>query len=389
MSFSSLQHYRISASLLYFNQGLVFSSWASRIPDIKNSLGLNEAQLGSILFALPVGQLLTMALSGYLVSRYGSKNTISVAAIFYPLALLCLGLSTAAWQLVLSLIFFGISANMCNIAINTQGVGVERLYRHSIMSSFHGLWSLAGVFGGLFGAWMVSLYITPFHHFCVIVILVWSIFFLIRKSLLPRDNNSVESGKKNDPYRPKPIFTRPDRYILILGIIAFSSMICEGTMFDWSGIYFEQVIRSDKQWTRLGYIAFMTAMTCGRFIADKLVTRFGVIPVVRSGGVLITTGLGISVLFPNLFATTIGFLLVGFGTSSIVPLCYSMAGKSKTMLPGVALATVSTIGFLGFLLGPPLIGYIAQASNLQWSLTVVALTGLVTIAASSGLRKYR
>ncbi|MFR5871626.1 MAG: hypothetical protein ACLUEV_08545 [Alistipes sp.] len=143
------------------------------------------------------------------------------------------------------------------------------------------------------------------------------------------------------------VFVRPDRYILLLGLIAFGSMACEGTMFDWSGVYFETVIRPPKELIRLGYIAFMCTMACGRFTADRLVTRFGAIRVIRASGIVIATGLLLSVLFPapNRHA---GILLVGFRTSSVVPLCYNLAGRSKTMLPGVALATVSTIGFSGF-----------------------------------------
>ena len=174
---------------------------------------------------------------------------------------------------------------------------------------------------------------------------------------------------------------------LLLGLIAFGSMACEGTMFDWSGVYFETVIRPPKELIRLGYIAFMCTMACGRFTADRLVTRFGAIRVIRASGIVIATGLLLSVLFPHLTTATLGFLLVGFGTSSVVPLCYSLAGRSKTMLPGVALATVSTIGFFGFLLGPPVIGFIAHALNLRWSFALIALIGLTTTVAAPMLRQ--
>lgn len=132
-------------------------------------------------------------------------------------------------------------------------------------------------------------------------------------------------------------------------------MVSEGTMFDWSGVYFESVVQPGPGLVQTGYVAFMSTMALGRFTADRMVMRFGAVRVLRASGILIAAGLLVAVLFPVLWSATLGFLLVGLGTSSIVPLCYSMAGKSKKMIPSVALASVSTIGFLGFLLGPPVI----------------------------------
>ncbi len=385
-SFTTLRHFRFSVSAFYFIQGLVFSSWASRIPDIKDTLHLNDAEFGSVLFALPIGQFATMAVSGYLVSRFGSKRILSFAAVLYPMALIGLGAAATVWQLTLGLVFFGITSNMCNIAVNTQGVGVERIYRQSIMASFHGLWSLAGVVGGVISTWMVARHIIPLYHFCIIAVIDLIILFSVRNSMLPRDNAPQRVASETQP--KQRFFSRPDRYIVVLGLIAFCSMICEGTMFDWSSVYFEQIVQPGKDLIRVGYIAFMSAMTCGRFTADRLITRSGAVSVMQVSGILIASGLAIAVAFPYFIPSTIGFLLVGFGTSSIVPLCYSMAGKSKTMFPGIALATVSTIGFFGFLFGPPLIGYISHAFNLRWSFAFVAIIGLGTTLVASLLRKH-
>jgi MFS family permease len=379
LSFSTQRYYRIAVSTFFFIQGLTFASWASRIPDIKNMLGLSDAGLGGVLFFLPIGQLCAMALSGYLVSKFGSKTTLTIAALLYPSALLGIGLVTKVWQLSAGLLFFGMCGNLCNISVNTQGVGVERLYRRSIMASFHGVWSLAGFTGGLISTLMVGNNISPFVHFCCNYSLVLLLFLLVRGSILPRDNKPAEKNNAK-------VFVKPDSYIVYLGLIVFSSMICEGTMFDWSSIYFEKVIHLPKELIRIGYIAFMCTMASGRFAADWLVTKFGITRIQQTSGIIIASGLLISVLFPYLITATIGFLLVGIGTSSIVPLCYSLAGKSKTMLPGIALATVSSIGFLGFLLGPPIIGFIAQLSSLRWSFTLIALLGLLTTIMANKLK---
>ena len=140
--------YRLAVASFFFLQGLVFASWASRIPDIKQALDLNEAQLGGVLFAIPVGQMSAMALSGYLVSRFGSHRMLLLAALLYSGTLMALGFISETWHLFAMLVFFGVAANLHNISVNTQAVGVERLYRRSIMAAFHGLWSLAGFVGG-------------------------------------------------------------------------------------------------------------------------------------------------------------------------------------------------------------------------------------------------
>lgn len=371
LSFPVQRYYRIGVSAFFFIQGLTFSTWASRIPDIKDALHLSDAMLGAVLFALPVGQLTAMGLSGYLVSRFGSKNTLTVAACLYPAGLVLLGTVTSLWQLVAALFFFGVCGNLSNISVNTQGVGVERLYRRSIMASFHGVWSLAGFTGGIISTFMVADRIPPFTHFCIVYAIGFLLMLVARKFILPRDANAASKEKKK-------IFVKPDRYIITLGIIAFACMICEGTMFDWSGIYFEKVVHASADLTRLGYVAFMFTMTAGRFAADWLVTKFGIERVLKMSGVFILTGMLIATLFPTVIIATIGFLLVGIGTSSVVPMAYSLAGRSKNMLPGVALAAVSSIGFLGFLLGPPIIGFISEATNLRFSFALVAILGLGT-----------
>jgi MFS family permease len=380
LSFPTQRYYRIGVSTFYFIQGLSFATWASRIPDIKDALHLSDGALGSILFALPLGQLAAMALSGFLVSRFGSRRILSIAACLYPAVLLLLGSVTTAWQLGLALLFFGICGNLSNISLNTQGVGVERLYRRSIMASFHGVWSMAGFAGGVISTYMVAKHIPPFTHFCIIYAIAFLLMLLARKLMLPRDAHSGQKEKKK-------VFVKPDRYIVTLGIIAFACMICEGTMFDWSGIYFEKIVQAPKDMTRLGYVAFMFTMTAGRFTADYLVTRFGVHRILRMSGLFIITGMMLAILFPYVSTATLGFLIVGIGTSSVVPMAYSLAGRSKKMLPGVALASVSSIGFLGFLIGPPIIGFISELSNLRVSFALIALLGLGTTIMSGRIRQ--
>ncbi|GAC1437944.1 MAG: MFS transporter [Sediminibacterium sp.] len=359
---------RWAVAAFFFMAGLSFASWASRIPDIKLKLQLNDAGLGGVLFALPVGLMTGLPLSGWSVSKWGSKRMVTIAAIGYPLTLVLLGLVTHTWQLVGVLFVFGLFGNLFNISVNTQAVGVESLYGRSIMASFHGIWSLAGFTGAAIGTFLVSKDVSPFFHFCLICSMGILLSFIVQGYALSKD-----SGKSD-----QPIFAKPDAAIMKLGLIAFGSMVCEGTMFDWSGVYFQKVVAVPKELTTLGYAAFMSTMAGGRFIGDWLTLKLGIQRMLQCSGIVITSGLLTAVIFPTIVPSTIGFLLVGIGVSSVVPLVYGAAGRSKTMSPGVALAAVSTIGFLGFLLGPPVIGFIAQASSLRWSFTLIAILGFGT-----------
>jgi MFS family permease len=356
-------------SVFFYVAGLTFASWASRIPDIKTKLGLNDAAFGSVLFALPCGLMTSLPLSGYLVTRFGSKRVVTVAALLYPLVLILLGLATTVWQLVAVLFIFGLSANLFNISVNTQAVGVEIKYGRSIMASFHGLWSLAGFCGAATGALMIFLHVQPVFHFSIIFVCAATLILFSRRYTPDKDGGTQTTQK---------LFTRPDNTILKLGIIAFGSMVSEGAMFDWSGIYFQKVLLVPHNLVSFGFGAFMSTMAGGRFAGDILITKFGVKRMLQVSGIFIAAGLLTAILFPYFYSSVFGFLMVGFGVSSVVPMVYSLAGRSKKMPPGVAIAAVSSIGFIGFFAGPPVIGFIAQAINLRASFALIALLGFGT-----------
>jgi MFS family permease len=365
---------RVAVSAFYFCMGLCFASWASRIPDIKTKLHLSEAELGSVLLALPIGQLVTMPISGRLVTKYGSRTILSFAILLYAVELTNIGWATQMWQLALALFIFGVVGNLSNISVNTQGVLAEKIYGRPIMTSFHGVWSTAGFTGAMVGLLMMNLKLTPREHFFVVAALVFITVLIARKYLIP--------GTTPEPTKKK-FFSKPEGVLVQLGIIAFCSMAAEGAMFDWSGVYFKEVVIAPHSLVTMGYASFMIMMATGRFLGDSIISRVGRKKMLQISGILVLSGLMISVIFPYLVTATLGFLIVGFGVSSVIPTVYSTAARSAKVAPGMALAGVSSIGFLGFLLGPPLIGYIAQAASLRYSFAVVALFGLcITIMVS-------
>jgi MFS family permease len=361
---------RIAVAMVYFSMGLCFASWASRIPDIKTKLHLNDAMLGSILFALPVGQFLMMPFSGRLVTHFGSRKVILFALPFYTICLSNIGLVNAGWQLAIALFLFGLAGNLCNISINTQGVTTEKLYQRPIMASFHGGWSLAGFTGALIGLLMINLKVRPYWHFITVIIIVWFIIWINHPFLVKGRSGAHNDGSK------RRFFSRPDKILLQLGIIGFCSMASEGAMFDWSGVYFKDVVKAPQSLVILGYTSFMIMMATGRFVADYMTAKIGRKKLLQVCGVMISTGLFTSVLFPYLISCTFAFMLVGLGVSSIVPTVYSAAGRHTKVPAGIALATVSSVSFLGFLMGPPLIGYISEIAGLRYSFGVIGIFGM-------------
>jgi len=364
---------RATVGAMFFLAGLTFASWASRIAGIQQKLSLSDAALGGILFTLPVGLMVSLPFSGWIITRIGSRKLLLFALPLYAVALASLGLAQNTLQLIAGLFCFGLTSNAMNIAVNTQAVATEKLYGKPIMASFHGLWSLAGFTGAAIGTLMIGEGIDPAVHFSLILLLVL-IGIAVCFRYLQDDIGSVQSG---------PVFVMPDASLMKLGAVAFCSMICEGAMFDWSVIYFKKVIHAEDAWMAAGYTAFMSTMAGGRFVADWFSGRFGLKRTLQVSGTLTATGLLIAVFFPYMLTAVLGFMLVGAGVSSVVPLVYSTAGKSGSMSPGVAIAAVSTIGFVGFLIGPPVIGFVAGAFSLRVSFMLIAAMGVCVVIVST------
>jgi len=361
---------RLANAVFFFLSGFGYSSWASRIPAIKTQLHLNEAQLGGLLFAMPVGLLLTLPVTGNLLSKHSSRRIMFFGSLFYSIMLGCIGFASTTWQLVAVLFCFGVSRNLFNISTNAQAVAVQALYDRSIMANFHGIWSMAGFAGAACGYFMVYYNIgTRYHLLGVSLILVIFTLLFIKGTIY----------EAPVPQPKKKIFTLPDKSLLIFSLICFASMACENTMYDWSSIYFNKVVHVPKSTATGGFVVYMVAMTLGRFVGDAGVNRLGIKNILRLSGIFIFCGLLMAVSLPYTIPCMIGFVLVGLGVSCIVPMVFQMAGRSTTMSSGTALASISSIGYLGFLVVPPFIGFIAQAAGLQLSFGLIALLGALVV----------
>lgn len=367
--FKKLQHspkgFRLANTVFFFVSGFGYSSWASRIPHIKAQLHLTEAQFGAVLFAFPIGLMLTMPFTGKLLNKYSSRYCMLLGAVLFNIVLALPGFSAYVWQLVIILLIFGASRNILNLSMNAQALEVQKLYPKSIMTTFHAVWSLAGFAGAGLGYVMVAHNIAPSYHLLGISVAMMAITACFYPMSILTE--PVPSKKK--------FFSMPDKNLMKFALICFVSMACENTMYDWSGIYFQNVLHASPRLTTAAFVFFMTAVTLGRFFGDYAVMRFGVKRILFYSGIFITIGFLICFLLPFIYPTIFGYLLIGIGVSCVVPLVFSIAGRSTTLSSGSALTSISTIGYLGFLIVPPMVGFISEFLSMKWAFLIMAFLG--------------
>lgn len=369
---------RFRVTVFFFISGILAASWSSRIPSVQQSLSMNDAEWGALLFCSPLGLLTGMLFSGYVIEKFGAKFIIIGSGIAYCLALMLLGISAQAWHLVVALFLFGFTRNFFNMAVNTHSVEVQKLYTKPIISTLHGIWSVSCIAAAAVGTVMIANDISTGYHFiavaavCMIIILSYSGF-----------------GKKQIKAHAHAtkFFVKPDKQLLLMGGICFTAMLCEGAMFDWSVNYFEQVVKAPKTTVTAGYTCFIITMATGRLLGDKLIACFGAMKLLLANGVIMAAGFLIAALFPFFTPACIGFLLVGIGDAILVPLLYSLAGQSKKMAPSYAIASVTILGYIGFLIGPVLLGSISHSLNMQWSFGLLSVLSVSITIITWYLRK--
>ena len=368
---------RISVKIFFFISGFIFATWASRIPALQAHLLLNDAQLGSLLFALPAGLMVSMPLAGFLLTKFNSRNIMLAGAILYITLLCGIGLVQNFMQAAIILFVFGAARNLFNISINTQSIGVQKLYDKSIIASFHGIWSVAGFTGAAFASLLISFGLIPIYHFIIAGGIVLVLIAFAWRTTFQAETKAIVRS---------PVFALPDKSLLKLGLIAFCSMVCEGTMSDWSGIYFSKVIQAPKELVTIGYVGYLSCMTAGRFTGDWLINQFGTRKILLTSGLFVATGSFLIATFTFMQTAIIGFMICGFGVSCIMPFVFSNAGNASSMPTGAAIAAVSTLGYLGFLTGPPLIGFLSNIVGLRYSFIIPCLFGLLITLLISKLK---
>lgn len=362
---------RIALSAYFFLSGLCFASWASRIPTIKSIFSLNDAQLGSILLVMPLAALAGTVASGWLVSKFDSRQPLFYSFLLFSLSLIGISLADTLFVLVLLLAVFSVAMRVLNIAMNAQSITIQGLFDKKIIGAFHGLWSLGGVVGVLFSTVMVKYSVSMQGHFAVIAVLTFVVSLVAYKFSLTNDKSTTGN---------KLILGKPDPFVLYLGLLIFFAAICEGGMFDWSGIYFKDVVKEEV--FTFGYLLFMLCMAISRFFLDRIIDKIGMPKMYVFSALLIAIGILTAILYPDFWTALIGFCLVGVGVSAIFPMTYTLAGKSKKYSPGMAISIIGTYSIVGTFIGPPLIGYLAHAFGLKNAFILILFCGLMFIPVS-------
>jgi predicted MFS family arabinose efflux permease len=350
---------RAAVTAVFFLNGAVFVSWYARLPAIQDDLGLGAGELGLALLGAPVGLLLAQPLAGALAARRGSRPLVAAAPL-YMAAVVLPALAVDAPTLALAVLTVGAANGILDIAMNVQGLAVERAAGRTIFNSLHAAFSFGALGGAGCAAAAAAAGMDPLPHLAVTAGAGAATALLASRYLLPAEADAQPGT---------PLFARPSRRLAALGAVAFAALLAEGAVFDWSGIYMDDEAGSSEALAPAALAAFSGCMGIGRLAADRLVTRRGSPAVAGAGALLAAAGLGLALVTANPPAAISGFALMGAGLSAVFPLALRAAGSAGS----TDLAAVSTVGYAGFLAGPPLIGLVAEASSLRAALSLICL----------------
>jgi MFS family permease len=355
--------------------GFISAGWIARIPALTDKLDLDTAQLGTILLFIAIGSLLAFQFIGRLIERYGSDRSTFLFSLAYITALVLMALSPSAAVLAFTLFLYGFGFGATDVAMNAQGVTVEHRLKKPIMGSLHGYFSLGALLGGAISAVFAQFDIGLEVNLLAFAVLgfglvAWANRGQIKDEPIPADDTPKEKGLR---------FSLPPRVLWPLGVIAFCGAVGEGAMADWGALYVHDELGGTEGVAAFGFTVFSLTMLIGRFAGDKIVAVFGPGVVVRVGAIVSAIGLTAGLLVGTTTAAIAGFAVMGIGLAFVFPVVYSAAGSTPGIPSGRGVAAVATIGYTGFLAGPPLLGFLARATSIQASLLLVA--ALIAIIA--------
>jgi MFS family permease len=367
---------RLAVSAVFFLNGAGIGNWVVRIPSVRDQLGLTEAALGVALLGVAAGALVAMPLAGRLVARHGSRPVTRAGAVAFAVALGLPALAPSLPLLCLALVVLGAGNGTLDVAMNAQAAAVERRYARPIMSRFHALFSLGGLAGAALGGAAADAGIPAASHLALVALVAGVAAAGSAAGMLPARADATPEHAS---------FARPSRPLVVLGIVAFCVLFGEGAMADWSAVYLRDAAGAGPGLAAAGYAAFSLMMAAGRGVGDALLARLGPARLVAGAGALAAVGLAAALLVGAPWAAVVGFGFVGAGLSVVFPTVLATAGRVPGTAAGPAIAAVSTMGYTGFLAGPPLIGFLAHALTLRGALAVVALTSAAVALLAGAL----
>jgi MFS family permease len=387
---TTLRRARIAVAACFFLNGVLYANLVPRLPEVKDALGLSNTALGAAIAALPLGALLAALAAAPLIRRIGSAKLATYGLVALAAALWAAGSAPTWWLLAGALMVAGALDAWVDVAQNAHGLRVQRHYGRSILNGLHGLWSIGAVVGGLLGSAAAGLGLPLSVHLAVSAVAFSLVAMLVLRLMLPGSDTAdvAPEPEPEDGDVPRPRSARRSAVLLlaVLGVLAACGAFVEDAGSSWSAIYLRDGLAAGAVTAGLGFVALQTAMTVGRLTGDRVVDRFGQRRVARVGGALIAVGMGVALAVPSVPSTLAGFALAGFGVATLIPAVYAASDAVPGLPHGVGLAVSNWLLRIGFLVSPPLIGLIADASTLRVALLTVVLAGLGTLAFGGVLR---
>lgn len=372
---SNLKRLRLSIAFFFGLAGLSFSSWAVRTPFIQEKLQLSKIDWGFLLLCPVFSSFMATFMSSFLITRFGSHRITPIAAYLVLIAISLIGVAPSIFFLAGAFIMFGLGIGLIDISMNAQAAALERLYQRSIMSSFHGIFSLGAMSGALFGGLVARYHMVPGHHLLIVsIVLVVGVVFNQRHLLKSIDNPSSE----HDEQAKAPLFVIPKGKLWALGFVASAAVFVEGAMSDWSALFLENMKASESM-AALGLAFFTGTMAVGRLLGDRWVDYVGRIKAIRLGGLCSALGIFVALISGFPVVAIIGFTLSGIGVSIIFPCLLTLSDKMKPkgVSSSAAIASVAMMGYVMMLFGPPLIGFLAHLVGLHLSFIALLISSIV------------
>jgi MFS family permease len=370
---------RRSVCAAFALNGLLLGAWASRVPAVVEKHGLSESGFGILLLAMGVGALVSFPLAGRLADGFGAVRLTRWIMLAYLTTLILIGLAPTVPLLGVALFFFGMSHGAMDVTMNSWASEVEKHLRRSIMSFFHAMWSLGAGLGAATGFAATSWDLSIAAHFPLVALLGAGLLAPLTRA------HWTSTTRPHD--RSAPVFALPRGPLVLVGVIALSAGLGEGALADWSAIFLADVTGAGPSQATLGYAAFSVTMVAMRLSVDPLITRLGPAVVARAGGLAAALGIAIATGFATLPAALLGFVLMGVGYAALVPLAFSRAAADPVVPPGQGIASVATLGYGAMLLGPPVIGFVAEVSSLRLGFVLLGGFALLVALVAPVLRR--
>lgn len=365
--------------VLFLVHGLVVSTWVSRIPAIKASLALPNGLFGLTLLSSAFGAVLFIPVAGILIGRYGSRKISVGCGVMFSLSLIPVAASPNVFVLAASLFAYGVFAASMDVAMNAQGVEIEHALRKPTMSRFHGMFSLGGMVGASLGGLAAAHGVNTLPHFTLSAVLNALAVVAVMPFLL-ETHSGAESGEHRVPFNKIP------PVLLALSAIGFCVLIAEGAMSDWIAVYLRQNMHSGEGMAAAGYAVFSASMATFRFLGDWITAWLGPPRTVRVASLLAAFGLTCALAVGKPEWSLPGFAITGVGFSVIIPLVFGGGGRVKGIRPGAGIATVTGIGYVGFIVGPPAIGFASDVVTLRYALGIVVICCVVSAVLAGSMK---